>query len=1305
MVDVIRGGDPELEARAAGHSWDDIDGFVQDRTQAALNAGYTQDDVDQYLGRGDPTEFDIRSQGAWTGHFAENPDQKEHLTADEPRLISLPSLRSSYATAMQLGEVKGPQDFADRSAVSMVDAADLPPEAKDKALRNASQTAIQVAQGLPPERDFTDAALSLAPEGETQQAQSIKDGLIQHWADTGEHPVAAASRGFVPPVKDDTSFEPMTDIFGVGVAAGQVSQQDMEMYKAFGHGFIRGVLPGFVASPAGAGGAAAGAVVGGPVGAVLGALVVGGGAFLLADELQTKVLEQTPTVAKLFAQDPEQRKKDWDEHPLALTAGNLLSGAIPSPLDFLSPAFKSAGKYLAQTSDAVLRDTAGTARWGQDLSDYELAVLRKTLSPKAAAVEAVENEIRLRGDKYNPEPQVNVFDPATSTETKVPISEALRPVEPAPIISGKPTETEPNPEPTIDPTASPAAKIERIVQLEMERLGSGPMPHLENGRFFQGLLEKSDVSDAATKELAEGYDHASSMAAMFRDEFGVKFEEPEAAAGGSGNEPPKPPVEEPIPEMPYPFANTRLGRIIGKNSAEDIIRQGLGYANQGIRAAAKRSQGFYRFFTSDMVKEFKAAEGEAKMDTMIGHFVDAVDTGSWRADKDSPLSAIASVYRDTEDFVHKQIIQDSLDLAEKYNMQVEDTGIHLAYLRDYLIHAFKNGDEAFNAFMSGKLGSKMSFMARSGSLPTMGDAIRAGLEPRFDNPADMLMYSITSKFRYAARVKMMLRAKNEGWIYWATRGKETPGDLPLKGAGTRVIGGGVEQNLYGRPGFVPIWNNTFATDGIFSATAAGRKIYDLLLGTKNVITSIKMALPMYHAFTTGVQTVAGGFGHAMQEFGGGEIGRGLLDTAMSATILPKMAQLFIKGRAGTLAHAAMANDGVIDHLVDTNFRFGSRNELYKIGKVENLFETLGRKENAKAYNPASWAWGELGHALKGDIFSNWFKTGGPVRTSARILNTVTAPLFDYAIPYIKLGSAMERVQTYIRQHPNADPDVLKKFVRQVSDNMDDRFGEYNMENVYWNPTVKNISNASLLSTGWTYGTIHHVAASFGWRLGRGAEWNPVALQNNIGLFITLAGLSSLYEYAHTGRVTADPRKLIGMFPAGGTSWLHTPSYGMLPGEQKEFYDWAGIVTKSWSTYENDGLIAGFLDTFKHTGEYAEGKLAPDLQLLGSIITGNDNFGRPIRSLPGGWPRYMEQEIMPIFLNQLDQHRPESGLSRTEEFTGVREPAEWAEAHAAWAAREAARDAKDRKAALWRQRYFHPPSRVAAPTSGGYRTGF
>ncbi len=169
--DMSAGG-AMAQARAAGHSWDQINTHIAGASQEAANAGYSQDEIDQHLGYRDPSSMQDRLRAQWTAHMTGNPDVLKDFAAPEPKLdlTANPTWRSDYSRALLAGEVKGPRDFSDQYAAAALDTAH-DTLGLDRGNTGAYKARVDAAAGasdamlpqLPSHRDLIDSAISLAP--------------------------------------------------------------------------------------------------------------------------------------------------------------------------------------------------------------------------------------------------------------------------------------------------------------------------------------------------------------------------------------------------------------------------------------------------------------------------------------------------------------------------------------------------------------------------------------------------------------------------------------------------------------------------------------------------------------------------------------------------------------------------------------------------------------------------------------------------------------------------------------------------------------------------------------------------------------------------------------------------------------------------------------------------------------------------------------------------------------------------------------------------------------------------------------
>ena len=78
--------DPQAAARANGFSWGEIWDYVAGATSKALSVGYSEKDVNHYLGYSDPEPMQARSRTQWAGEIASNPKLVEDFGGAEPKL-------------------------------------------------------------------------------------------------------------------------------------------------------------------------------------------------------------------------------------------------------------------------------------------------------------------------------------------------------------------------------------------------------------------------------------------------------------------------------------------------------------------------------------------------------------------------------------------------------------------------------------------------------------------------------------------------------------------------------------------------------------------------------------------------------------------------------------------------------------------------------------------------------------------------------------------------------------------------------------------------------------------------------------------------------------------------------------------------------------------------------------------------------------------------------------------------------------------------------------------------------------------
>jgi hypothetical protein len=244
------------------------------------------------------------------------------------------------------------------------------------------------------------------------------------------------------------------------------------------------------------------------------------------------------------------------------------------------------------------------------------------------------------------------------------------------------------------------------------------------------------------------------------------------------------------------------------------------------------------------------------------------------------------------------------------------------------------------------------------------------------------------------------------------------------------------------------------------------------------------------------------------------------------------------------------------------------------------------------------------------------------------------------------------------------------------DNTDDRMGELNMNNVHWSRMTRRMTSASMISSGWVYGTVRQTLAALGIRLRSGgggftAEFNPTAMLNLASMVAISAGVNALYQFVKTGSMPGSKADFLTPLPVsiakdliaprtGGTTKGGAPARALLPGEEKEFYDWGKIVATTYAraNSRHGGWGPGVATALSGSADYAEAKLVGPLRIIQTLATGVDPVGRNVAYTPDGLARWLLGAVMPIAINNWEGVRPKSHISAFESLAGAREMPDW-----------------------------------------------
>src|SRR5208283_3105343 len=466
------------------------------------------------------------------------------------------------------------------------------------------------------------------------------------------------------------------------------------------------------------------------------------------------------------------------------------------------------------------------------------------------------------------------------------------------------------------------------------------------------------------------------------------------------------------------------------------------------------------------------------------------------------------------------------------------------FIDDYLSQMWKNPDKA-RSFFAARQGS--GGFTKERFYEDYEAGIRAGLVPVTTNPIEIGMRYVENSERFVALNEIIDEGKINGHIVYRNPANKPEGWLELQG---RVGSSGpVGEHAYAPPGYAMVYN-------AFVSHRPEGPVGDLLAGvqsTANFVTAAKLGLSGYHALNMTGESMVSGLANGIKEISGGEVLRG---AANATTFLRKPVTSTIRGRQLMSAYLRGSTDPmmkkVVQGAVDANFRVVGKGSIAD----EYRFTAAGSYWDA-------WRKGRLGKDLRetAQDIRNRPAVGSAkaiVTLAARTLETVADPLFKVWIPALKSGAFYDMTARWIRQHPNATREEIAAFTRQASDIIDNRFGEMNQDNIFWQRWQKMLAQSALVSYSYTMGTARMAIGAAKdtlatpMRAARGGEVLTDNMAYAIALPIVAGTLGGVYQYLKTGK---PPQSLNDAFhpQTGGTDpTTQQPSRAVLPGYMEQF---------------------------------------------------------------------------------------------------------------------------------------------------------
>jgi hypothetical protein len=674
----------------------------------------------------------------------------------------------------------------------------------------------------------------------------------------------------------------------------------------------------------------------------------------------------------------------------------------------------------------------------------------------------------------------------------------------------------------------------------------------------------------------------------------------------------------------------RQGRI--ETSITGMVKQGVGRVAQGLRdwfspqgdKAGQRAASTLRETVGRGERD--TAQSEAELAQFRGSVARLPEADRWAlTDYMEGRSAGAKLPQ------HLESMRDVADTLraemEKRRGKLEDleSTEQMGFVEDFVHHAWADPALAREKFGVGKIGS--GGFTKGRKIPTYAEGRAMGLVPKTSDPIANALDYIKNADRWIAVKEAVEVGRENGDIRYYTPGQQPPGwvevrELPAKAAGQRV---------YMPEGYANIYKS-FLGRGLEATQAAG--VFRGLRQTQNAISMFKFALPGFHSAVMATEGAVSAVGRAMGQILHMEPVEAAksMASALKAPIDPLIGKYgsstklrsAYEGRGGTALDrqiadlAARANFRVVgmDRAYRSNFGPGSLYTAFKRGTLKLEMQDAVRRA--------------VTGGARGKIVET-FKALG------RVLDTVQEPLFKHYIPGMKRAAFYDRMAQFLKENPAADEPAQLRFAQQLSDSIDNRFGEMNQDNIMWNATMKQLAQLSTVSYSWELGTVREI--------GGGAfdivsgKLTPKA-EYVMGLAVTSTILNSVYQYLMTGEPPKDIHDAVaprtgGKIPADKYN-PEMPERARLPGYMK---DVLGVI--------------------EDPAQWAKGKEGFLLQAIHEMITQTDYRGKstvdsrnplwgPVQT---AW-KIIQDSMMPITASQIGQEKVGTNIGAVQRGLGI-----------------------------------------------------
>lgn len=371
------------------------------------------------------------------------------------------------------------------------------------------------------------------------------------------------------------------------------------------------------------------------------------------------------------------------------------------------------------------------------------------------------------------------------------------------------------------------------------------------------------------------------------------------------------------------------------------------------------------------------------------------------------------------------------------------TGVHYEPKDNYMPHLFEE-PEAVSDYLKGKYrrwGDPSFIKERSYAM--IKDAVAAGFKLKYKTPEEMMLARQSASDLAEMRENILRDMNGYGLAIESEGQKQPPGTTPRRSPSGKKYW--VNNQAYA------ILFNAFDSKSLWADTGPVGQTFRGLSNVKNAIVSAKLAVSLFHPL------------HVLGIDNGAVISRAM-EGAMTGNVSPvRLLSEFVNG--ATLHRSFWSHP-----------RMGGR-----------LIRAFDDPEMAKTMSESDRYAIQL--MLEGGFMPHLdsvYKSAGEVSLKQAVTNlgpksvwqlplaliaAMRTPIFEWWIPNLKAASFAKDAATALKMDPTLIDNVAKRKLRmrEIGKSIDNRYGEMNYNNLFWNRRVKDLAVLDTLSLGWQLG--------------------------------------------------------------------------------------------------------------------------------------------------------------------------------------------------------------------------------------------